>query len=77
MAGTEVISFKVPRKVKEKYEKLKDFVDWPEELRAFVEERVRKAERAYVIRKTLEKKPREVLPRGSVVEAIREDREGD
>jgi hypothetical protein len=72
-----VISFKVPKEVKEKYEKLKDVVDWPAELRAFVEERIRKAERSGVIRKILEKKPREILPRGSVVAAIREDREGD
>ena len=74
---SEVISFKVSKEIKEKYEKLKDFIDWPAELRAFVEERVRRAERSLVIRKILEKRPREVLPRGSVVAAIREDREGD
>jgi hypothetical protein len=72
-----VISFKVPKEVKEKYEKLKDAIDWPAELRAFVEERIRKAERSGIIRKILEKKPREILSRGSVVAAIREDREGD
>jgi len=49
----------------------------PAELRAFVEERIRKAERSLVIRKILEKSPREILPRGSVLAAIREDREGD
>jgi len=74
---SEVISFKVSKELKEKYEKLKDVIDWPAELRAFVEERVRRAERSLVIRKILEKRPREVLPRGSVVAVIREDREGD
>jgi hypothetical protein len=74
---SEVISFKVSKELKEKYEKLKDVIDWPAELRAFVEERVRMAERSLVIRKILEKRPREVLPRGSVVAVIREDREGD
>ena len=46
-------------------------------MRAFVEERVLRAVRLLVIRRILEKKPREVLPRGSVVAAIREDREGN
>ena len=74
---SEVISFKVSKEVKEKYEKLKNIIDWPAELRAFVEERIRKAERSLVIRRILEKKPREILPKGSVVAAIREDRVGD
>ncbi|MCL7393665.1 MAG: CopG family transcriptional regulator [Thaumarchaeota archaeon] len=74
---SEVISFKVSKEIKEKYERLKNVIDWPAELRAFVEERIRKAERSLVIRRILEKKPREILPRGSVVTAIREDREGD
>jgi F0F1-type ATP synthase delta subunit len=73
----EVISFKVPKEVKKKYEKLKDVINWPAELRAFIEERIRKAERSEIIRKILEKKHREILPKGSVVAAIREDREGD
>ena len=74
---SEVISFKVSKEVKEKYERLKNIIDWPAELRAFVEERIRKAERSLVIRRILEKKPREILPKGSVVAAIREDRVGD
>jgi len=74
---SEVISFKVSKEIKEKYEQLKDVIDWPAELRAFVEERIRKAERKRIIHKILEKKTREILPRGSVVAAIREDREGD
>jgi len=74
---SEVISFKVSKEIKEKYEQLKDVIDWPAELRAFVEERIRKAERKRIIHKILKKKTREILPRGSVVAAIREDREGD
>jgi len=77
MLMSEVISFKVSKELKEKYERLKDVIDWPAELRAFVEERIRRAERSLVIRRILEKRPREILPRGSVVAAIREDREGD
>ena len=52
---SKVISFKVSKEIKEKYEKLKNFIDWPAELRAFVEERIRKAERSLVIRRILEK----------------------
>jgi len=72
-----VIIFKVSKELKEKYEKLNDVIDWPAALRAFVKERVRRAERSLIIRRILEKRPREVLPRGSVVAAIREDREGN
>jgi len=39
---SEVISFKVSKELKEKYEKLKDVIDWPAELRAFVEERIQR-----------------------------------
>jgi len=71
----EVISFKVPRELKKKVEKLKDVIDWPSELRAFVEDRVRAAERSLVVRRILERSPEKTLPAGSVVKAIREDRE--
>ena len=73
---SEVISFKVPKELKKKVEKLKDVIDWPSELRAFVEERVWTAERSLVIRRILERTPEKTLPAGSVVKAIREDREG-
>ena len=39
-----VISFKVKKEIKEKMEKYKDRVNWAEELRKFVEERVRQLE---------------------------------
>ena len=35
------MSFKLPKELKKKMENLKDVVDWPSELRVFVEERVR------------------------------------
>ncbi|MEM1655361.1 MAG: CopG family transcriptional regulator [Nitrososphaerota archaeon] len=73
---SEVISFKVSRELKRKVDRLKDVVDWPSELRAFVERRVREVERSEVVRRILEKKPSRILPAGSVVRAIREDRDG-
>ncbi len=72
---SEVISFKVPRELKKKYEKLKGVIDWPSELRAFVEERIQRAERSLLILNMLKRKPEKVLPKGSVVTVIREDRE--
>ncbi|HDJ67036.1 MAG TPA: CopG family transcriptional regulator [Nitrososphaeria archaeon] len=72
---SEVISFKVSRELKKRVEKLKGIIDWPSELRAFVEERVMAAERSLVIQKILERAPEKILPAGSVVKAIREERE--
>ena len=73
---SEVISFKVSRELKKRVEKLKGIIDWPSELRVFVEERVMAAERSLVIQKILERAPEKILPAGSVVKAIREEREG-
>jgi len=72
----EVMSFKLPKELKKKMENLRDIVDWPSELRAFVEERVKAAERSLVIKKILERSPEKILPAGSVPKAIGEEREG-
>jgi len=70
------MSFKLPKELKKKMENLKDIVDWPSELRAFVEERVKAAERSLVIKKILERSTEKILPAGSIAKAIREEREG-
>lgn len=38
---SEVISFKVSKELKKKIDKLKDVIDWPSELRAFIEKRIK------------------------------------
>ena len=73
---SEVLSFRLPKELKKKMENLKDIVDRPSELRAFVEERVKVAERSPVIKKILERSPEKIFPAGSVAKAIREEREG-
>ena len=73
---SEVISFKVSRELKKKVDELKGIIDWPSELRAFVENRVREVERSLVIRRILDRTPEKILPAGSVVKAIREERGG-
>jgi len=41
---SEVVAFKVRREIKRKMEELKGEVNWPEELRKFVEMRIREVE---------------------------------
>ncbi len=72
-----VVSFKVRREIKEKMERYKDRVNWAEELRRFVEDRIRRLEAEENIRKViaiLEKMPIEV-PEGFAVRSVREDRD--
>ncbi len=76
---SSVISFKVKREVKEKMKKFKDRVNWADELRKFVEERIRELEAEENIKhvvEELEKIPISV-PRGFSVNSVREDRDSN
>ncbi|WP_054856766.1 hypothetical protein [Vulcanisaeta sp. JCM 16159] len=76
---SSVVSFKVRREIKEKMERFKDRVNWAEELRRFVEERIRELEAEENIKRVveeLEKIPISV-PRGFSVSSVREDRNSD
>jgi len=59
------MSFKLPRELKKKMENLRDVVDWPSELRAFVEERVRELQELSktlkVLGASLRNRPREKI----------------
>jgi len=71
-----VISVRIPRKLKEKMDELKDLVNWSEEIRKFLEKRVEELHRRKVleeIRKVLEKIPE--LPKGTAAKYVREDRD--
>ncbi|ADI32031.1 hypothetical protein [Staphylothermus hellenicus] len=71
-----VLSIRIPKKLKEEMDKLKDLVDWPSEIRAFLEERVRRYKRIKVLREVdqiLEQLPE--TPRGLADKLMREDRE--
>jgi len=71
-----VISVRIPRKLKEKMDKLKDLVNWSEEIRKFLEKRVEELHRRKVleeIRKVLEKIPES--PKGTAAKYVREDRD--
>ncbi len=73
---SSVLSIRIPRKLKEEMDKLKDFVDWKKEITEFIEQRIKYYKKRLVleeIQRELEKHP--ILPRGSVVESVREDRD--
>ena len=72
-----VVSFKVRREIKEKMRRYRDRVNWAEELRRFVEERIRELEAEENIGKVvreLEKVPVGVS-KGFASSLVREDRD--
>ena len=71
-----VISVRIPRKLKEEMDRLRDVVNWSEEIRRFIESRVEEIKRARVleeVRRVIEELPE--VPRGTVVSYVREDRD--
>ncbi len=72
-----VVSFKVRKEIKEKMERYKDKVNWAEELRRFIEERIRQLE----AEENMEKIVKELrsmnfsVPKGFSQESVREDRD--
>ncbi|MEM1730857.1 MAG: CopG family transcriptional regulator [Nitrososphaerota archaeon] len=73
---SDVFSIRIPKKLKEKMELLKDVIDWNEEVRRFIESRVNEMYKIRVleeVRKVIEKLPE--MPKGSVTCYMREDRD--
>ncbi len=71
-----VVSFRVPKKLKEDMEKLSKYVDWSAELRAYVEKRVRELKKELLLRKLDELISRlPELEEGEAVRYVREDRD--
>ena len=71
-----VISVRVPKKLKEEMDRLSSYVNWSEEIRRFLEERVKELRRKLIleeVRKVIEKLPE--APRGTAVSYVREDRD--
>lgn len=72
-----VFSIKLRREIKEKMDKYRDRVNWAEEVRRFIESRLRMLEAEENIKnivKTLSQLPLE-SPRGSSATSVREDRD--
>ncbi len=72
-----VVSFKVRKEIKEKMETYRDRVNWAEELRRFVEEKIAMLEAEENIKKIVEelKKVRWNVPKGFSTTSVREDRD--
>jgi len=70
-----VISIRIPRKLKERMDRLRN-VNWSEEIRRFIEEKVTQYEISELL-KEVEKHLEDVpeLPRGTIVRWLRSDRE--
>ncbi len=70
------VSFRIPRKLKEKMDRFRGYVNWSEEVRRFLEQRVRELEQTMAIEE-LEKIIRELpeTPRGTAAKYVREDRD--
>ncbi len=73
---SEVVSFKVPREIKEKMRKYSKMVKWSEELRNYVIERIRAMEAEENLRKVIEIiESTKGVPKGFSVRSVREDRD--
>lgn len=72
-----VVSFRVRRELKEKMERYRDRVNWAEELRRFVEERVRELEAEENMERIIAELERIPVraPAGFSGAAVREDRD--
>jgi len=71
-----VLSIRIPRRLKEEMDRLRDLVNWSEEIRAFLEQRVRMYKRIKVLNevdKALEKLP--PTPQGFAASSVRDDRD--
>ncbi|MFZ8792835.1 MAG: CopG family transcriptional regulator [Acidilobaceae archaeon] len=76
MSMSVVFSIRIPRKLKEEMEELKDLIDWRSEIIAFIEERVRMYKRMKALQeitRMLEELPE--TPRGMAGRIVREDRD--
>ena len=71
-----VLSIRIPKKLKEEMDKLRDIIDWSKEIRAFIEEKIRIYKRIKVLNeidRLLEELPS--TPKGLTTKLVREDRE--
>ncbi|MEM2191499.1 MAG: hypothetical protein QW540_08745 [Archaeoglobaceae archaeon] len=74
-----VVSFKVNRKLKEKMESLGHEINWPEELRKFVETKIREIEAKKGKERTAMRLESAAwfVPDGFSAKIVRENRDGD
>lgn len=72
----DVISIRIPPRLKEKMEALKDRVKWSKEIKKFIEKKVKELWREKVLEeidKVIEQLPE--VPKGTATKYVREDRD--
>jgi len=74
---SEVVSFKVRKDIKERMNRFRDRINWSEELRRFVEAKIRELEAQSNYDDVMKrlKKASWSVPKGYSVRAVREDRD--
>jgi len=73
---SEIIAVRVPRELKKKVKQLKNKVNWPEEIRHFIERRIKEIEAEESMNKAIEEISKTSgVPKGFSVSSVREDRE--
>lgn len=73
---SEVLSIRIPRRLKREIEELKDIMNLKEEIIEFLEKRVKMYKKMKILKeahKILEKHP--IIPAGTAVKIVREDRD--
>jgi len=70
------VSFRIPKELKEKMDRLRNYINWSEELRKFVEMRIKEFEQKKAI-EDLENiiKSLPQIPSGTAARYVREDRD--
>lgn len=73
---SEIVAVKVPKHLKDAMRRLRDRVKWSDEIRAFIEDKVREAESGENMKKVIEMiRETSEVSKGSAVKSIREDRD--
>ncbi|MGC8933355.1 MAG: CopG family transcriptional regulator [Candidatus Methanodesulfokora sp.] len=74
---SEVVSFKVSKEIKKKIDELKNEVNWPDELRRFVELKIKEVEARKNKERIMERlrKASWSVPKGFSAKSVREDRD--
>jgi hypothetical protein len=73
-----VVSVRVPRELKEKMRKYRDKINWSEEIRRFIENKILEAERENTLSKLEELiKQLPTVPRGTAARYVRKERDGN
>jgi hypothetical protein len=72
----QVISIRVPEETRSEMKKLRRFINWNQEIRAFIQKRVDDKKKDDVLASVTERlKKNPVLPSGSAAQLVRTDRD--